>query len=65
MPLAALLAFGYTLSTEVTHLPLGVHDANGTSASRRLIADLAATGSFAPRPFATRTALDRAWSRVR
>jgi ABC-2 type transport system permease protein len=60
VPLAALLTFGYTLSTEVSDLALGVHDASGTSASRRLIADLGAQGTFVPRPFATREALDRA-----
>jgi len=60
VPLAALLAFGFVLSTEVKHLALGVHDASGSAASRRLVADLAATGTFAPRPFRTRAALDRA-----
>jgi ABC-2 type transport system permease protein len=60
VPLAALLTFGFTLSTEVHHLALGVHDASGTAASRRLVADLAASSTFDPRPFATREALDRA-----
>jgi ABC-2 type transport system permease protein len=60
VPLGALLAFGFVLSTEVKHLPLGVHDASGTSASRRLIAELGAKGTFVPRPYATRAALDRA-----
>src|SRR5262249_25275157 len=60
VPLAALLTFGFTLSTEVHHLALGVHDASGTPASRRLVADLAASDTFDPRPFATREALDRA-----
>ena len=60
VPLAALLAFGFVLATDVKHLALGVHDANGTAASRRLVAELAANGTFDPRPFATRAALDRA-----
>ncbi len=60
VPLGALLAFGYTLSVEVKDLALGVHDASGTAASRRLIAELAANGTFEPRRFATRQRLDRA-----
>jgi ABC-2 type transport system permease protein len=60
VPLAALLVFGFVLATDVHRLPLGVHDADRSPASRRLIADLAASGSFAPRPFATRPALDHA-----
>jgi ABC-2 type transport system permease protein len=60
VPIAALLAFGLTLSTEVQHLALGVHDADRSSASRRLVADLTATGAFDSHPYATREALDRA-----
>jgi ABC-2 type transport system permease protein len=60
VPLAALLAFSSMLSTEVKGLVLGVHDASGSSASRRLVADLAANGTFVPRPYATREALQRA-----
>jgi ABC-type multidrug transport system ATPase subunit/ABC-type multidrug transport system permease subunit len=60
VPLAALLAFGMTLSTEVKHLALGLHDANGSAASRRLTAELAANGSFAIAPYATRDAMERA-----
>ena len=60
VPLAALLAFGFVLATDVKHLALGVHDASGSPASRRLVADLAATGTFDPKPFSTRAALDRA-----
>ncbi len=59
VPLAALLVFGFVLSTEVRHLALGVHDASGSGASRRLIADLAAGGTFDLRPYATREALER------
>src|SRR4029079_14059970 len=60
VPLLALLAFGLTLSTEVRHLSLGLHDANGTAASRRLTAELAANGTFTIRQYATREAIDRA-----
>ena len=60
VPLAALLAFGLTLSTEVTDLKLGLHDASGTAASRRLTAELAANGTFAIRRYATREAIERA-----
>lgn len=60
VPLAALLAFGMTLSTEVKHLELGLHDANGSAASRRLAAELAANGTFTIAPYATRDAMERA-----
>jgi ABC-2 type transport system permease protein len=60
VPLAALLVFGFVLSTEVEKLPLGVHDASGTASSRRLVAELAAKGTFAPRSFATPGSLDHA-----
>src|SRR5206468_8616889 len=60
VPLVALVLFGFVLATDVKHLSLGVHDASGTAASRRLIADLAASGTFDPRPYATRAALEHA-----
>ncbi len=60
VPLGAMLIFGFVLSTEVNHLALGVLDASDTAVSRRLVADLAATGTFDPRPYASRAALDRA-----
>ena len=47
-PLVALLAFGYTLSTEIKYLHLAVLDADDSPASRRLIADLAANETFTP-----------------
>jgi len=47
-PLVALLAFGYTLSTEIKYLRLAVLDADDSPASRRLIADLAANETFTP-----------------
>jgi len=60
VPLAALLAFSYVISTEVKNLRLGVHDASGSAASRRLVAELGAGGSFSVRPYATRGALEAA-----
>ncbi|HEY2385767.1 MAG TPA: ABC transporter permease [Candidatus Binatia bacterium] len=60
VPIGALLAFGYTLSTEVKDLALGVHDASGTTASRRFVAELAANGTFEPRRFAARERMQRA-----
>ena len=60
VPLVALLLFGQVLSTEVTGLNLGVRDASRTSASRRLVAELAASGTFNPLPYATREALEHA-----
>src|SRR5439155_123988 len=47
VPLVALVLFGFVLATDVKHLALGVHDASATAASRRLIADLGASGTFA------------------
>ena len=60
VPLFALLLFGFILSTEVRHLALGVLDADGSRASRELIADLAAKGTFRTRAYATREALEEA-----
>jgi len=60
VPIAALLAFGFVLSTEVRHLPLGVLDASDGPASRRLLADLAAKQTFELRPYRTRDALGHA-----
>jgi ABC-2 type transport system permease protein len=60
VPLVALLAFGFVLSTEVRGLRLGVVDASASAASRRLVADLAASGAFAVQPFASRAEAERA-----
>ena len=60
VPLAALLVFGFVLSTEVKGLALGVLDASHSAASRRFVSALAANGTFAVRPYATRDAIDRA-----
>lgn len=60
VPLAALLAFSFVVSTEVEDLSLGVHDADGSAASRRLVADLGAGGAFRARSYDTRAALEAA-----
>lgn len=60
VPLAALLSFGFVLSTEVKNMSLGVIDASQTALSRRLLADLAANGTFVPRIYQSRAELDHA-----
>lgn len=60
VPLAALLSFGFVLSTEVKHMALGVLDAANTELSRRIVLDLAANGTFLPRRYSSREALDHA-----
>ena len=60
VPLAALIVFGFVLSTEVQGLRLGVHDASRSPVSRRFVSDLAANGTFEIRPYATRDGLDEA-----
>src|SRR5438477_8654173 len=60
VPLGALLVFGFVLSTEVKGLALGVRDQSASPASRRLLADLAANGTFVPTSFTTQAALERA-----
>jgi ABC-2 type transport system permease protein len=61
VPLAALLVFGFTLSTEAKNLGLGVYDQSQTAASRRILSDIAATGDFHLRPYPSRAAIDRAF----
>jgi ABC-2 type transport system permease protein len=60
VPLVALLLFGFVLSTEVTGLHLAVLDADDTVASRRLTADLVASGTFIARRMDSRQQLNRA-----
>ena len=60
VPLGALLIFGFVLATDVKQLPLGVLDASDTPASRRLVADIGATGTFVPRRYRSRDAVARA-----
>jgi ABC-2 type transport system permease protein len=51
VPIAALMLFGFVLATNVKHLSLGLYDAARTDASRRLVADLAANGTFDVSPY--------------
>jgi ABC-2 type transport system permease protein len=60
VPLVALLVFSFILSTKVENMELGVFDASRSSASRRLIADLAASEAFRPRGFASVESIERA-----
>jgi ABC-2 type transport system permease protein len=60
VPIVALLLFGYVLSTEVQGLSLGVLDANRTSASRRLVSELKAKGTFDTRSYTTRDEIEQA-----
>jgi ABC-2 type transport system permease protein len=60
VPLVALMAFGFVLSTKVEHMELGVHDASRSAASRRLVAELAASESFRPRAFDSVEAIEQA-----
>ena len=63
VPVAALLLFGFLMTTEVKHLDLGVHDAAATPSSRRLVADLAAQGTFDPHFYRSVDGIDRAIGR--
>src|SRR6185295_1183050 len=58
VPLVALLAFSSILATDVTGMKLGVFDASRSAISRRVVAELAAGGAFAPRTYATHEALE-------
>jgi ABC-2 type transport system permease protein len=60
VPIVALLLFGFIMTTEVRHLALGVRDDDQSPTSRRLVADLAAQGTFDPVPLPTRDALEHA-----
>ena len=59
VPLGALLAFGFVLATDVKHLALGVLDTSVSPASRRLVADLAASGTFEVHSVRTRDEVTR------
>jgi ABC-2 type transport system permease protein len=60
VPLVALLSFSFVLSTEVKGLRLGVLDASDSRSSRRIVAELAAAGTFEPQAFDARERLERA-----
>ncbi len=59
VPLLALLAFSFVISSEVHGLHLAVLDADQSPSSRRLVGDIAATGWFVPEQVATREEIDR------
>lgn len=60
VPLVALLVFGYTLSSEVHGLNLGVLDESQTAASRRVVSELRAQGDFTLVDYPRRDALEHA-----
>jgi ABC-2 type transport system permease protein len=60
VPLVALLSFSFVLATDVQDMSLGVYDASRSAVSRRLVADLAANGTFDPAAYPTREALEAA-----
>jgi ABC-2 type transport system permease protein len=49
--------FGFVLATDVKHLSLGLFDAARSTASRRLVADLAANGTFDVRDYPSADAI--------
>jgi ABC-2 type transport system permease protein len=60
VPIAALMLFGFVLATDVDHLSLGLYDGARSTASRRLVADLAASGTFDVTPYESPAAIGRA-----
>lgn len=60
VPLGSLLAFGSIVSTEVHDIRLGVFDGAASELSRRLVAELAAGGAFAPVEFSSREQVEAA-----
>src|SRR5206468_274628 len=58
VPIAALLLFGFILTTEVKHLDLAILDASNTSGSRRIVAELSAQDTFTPHVVQTRAELE-------
>ena len=59
VPLVALLLFGFTIATDVHDMKLAVLDADDSAESRRLVADLAANGTFDVHHVVSRAAIDR------
>jgi len=59
VPLLAMILFGYVLSTEVRGLRLAVLDRDASAASRRLLADIRATGAFRIVPVRSRGDIER------
>jgi len=60
VPIAALLLFGFVLATDVDHLTLGLYDGAQSTASRRLVADLSASGTFDVVTYASSAAIGSA-----
>lgn len=60
VPLVTLLLFSTIITTKVQGLALVVHDASGSAASRRLVAELGAQGTFDVRRAATREEVETA-----
>jgi ABC-2 type transport system permease protein len=58
-PLVAMLTFSFVISSEVHGLHLAVLDGDHSPASRRLVADLGATGWFVTEPVETRDEITR------
>jgi len=60
VPIVALLAFSFVISSEVHGLRLAVLDGDRSPESRRLVADIGSTGWFVPEPVGTRVEIERA-----
>ena len=63
MPLVLLLIFGYGVSFDLDHVPLGVWDLDRTEASRRLSLAFTASNEFAPAGAADADRADQAFRR--
>ena len=59
VPVMALLVFSFTVSSEVHDLPLAVLDGDHSPESRRLVAEIGASGWFVPMPVAARDVITR------
>jgi ABC-2 type transport system permease protein len=57
VPIVGLMLFGFVLATDVDHLALGLYDGARSTASRRLVADLAAAGTFDVVPYDSSAAI--------
>jgi len=60
VPLMALLLFSSIMSTDVKGLPLGVLDLSDGPTSRRILRELAVSGSFVPTRWSSRAAIESA-----
>jgi len=57
VPIFALAMFGFILATDVKHLSLGLYDGARSAASRRVVAELAAKGTFDVRDYSSADAI--------